>query len=326
MATAITDQLTHAAPPDAAINVTEKTACLMLTFGAIGVERKVKADKIHERGNPEETAPDDSPVEVEADKKLLRVSKKLIVSEELDAVQSNRRAFVKWLRELAVPSFLKEGVYLIPVKAIEKVAARLEEMRAKDNELVKDFVAVYKQRADETKSRLRELGETADYPTVQKVRAAFTCEWQWVSFSTPAKLREVSEGFFEQEKSRAEARFAQATEEITLMMRAQLQGLVAHLVEVLDPTEDGKRKRFHASTVTKIKEFLDNFSIRNVTDDEQLEVIVKSAKQLLDGVDADDLRTNEAVRDQTAEGFDLVKTCLDKLVEQAGSRKIELED
>ena len=98
------------------------------------------------------------------------------------------------------------------------------------------------------------------------------------------------------------------------------------MVEVLTPGEDGKPKRFHATTVTKLNEFLENFSIRNVTDDKVLASIVDSAQKLLNGVDVKDLRENEAVRDGVHKSFGLVKQCLDSLVVEGGSRKIQLED
>lgn len=147
-----------------------------------------------------------------------------------------------------------------------------------------------------------------------------------MSFSTPGRLKEISADFFKAEQEKAASKWQQATDEITLLLRQQMKDLVDHMLERLEPGDDGKAKKFHGTTVTKIKTFLDSFSIRNVTDDAQLAMIVKSAQQLLSGVNVEDIRENEAVRSNTANGFKLVKDCLDNLVVEAGSRKIILDD
>jgi len=101
--------------------------------------------------------------------------------------------------------------------------------------------------------------------------------------------------------------------------------MVDHMVERLTPGDDGKAKRFHSSSLANLNQFFENFKLRNVTDDAQLDMIVQSAQQLLSGVDAQSIRDNEAVRDNTAKGLGLVKQCLDSLVVEAGSRKITFE-
>ncbi len=105
-----------------------------------------------------------------------------------------------------------------------------------------------------------------------------------------------------------------------------MKDLVDHLIERLQPGEDGKRKKFHASNVQNISTFLDNFQIRNVTDDAELAQLVEVSKQLLSGVSPDDLRKNEVDRECLTKGFGKVKEFLDTMVETAGSRKIVLEE
>jgi hypothetical protein len=103
-----------------------------------------------------------------------------------------------------------------------------------------------------------------------------------------------------------------------------MRDLVNHLVEVLTPDDDGKPRKFHATTVSKLTDFLENFAIRNVTDDKVLASIVDSAKSLLSGVDVKDLRGNEAIRDNVQKSFAMVKECLDGLVQESGSRMMDL--
>ena len=75
-----------------------------------------------------------------------------------------------------------------------------------------------------------------------------------------------------------------------------------------------------------LNEWLDNFELRNVTDDAALSKLVEEAKLLVAGADVKELRKNEAARDGLRKQFTAVKEQLDLLVEEAGSRKIVFED
>jgi hypothetical protein len=316
----------QAAPaPSAAANITDHTTCLVLSFSSITVQRKVSSGEIKEKGNPLESDAEAS-VEVDADKELVRVSKKLIESPEFEAIGSARRKLTKELRKLSVPSLFKEGIYRVKFRAVQKITEMLKEFIVKDQERVDAFLRVYRQRCDETLVKLKGLANVTDYPSLARVQAAFGVEYHWLTFATDEKLRaEVSEEFFQEVKAEYETKLQQATNAQVLIMRQELQGMVDHLVEVLKPNEDGSKKRFHASTVNNIKEFLDNFSLRDVTNDSQLDVVVNAAKNLLNGVDPKDLRNNEGLADGTRQSFELVKKCLDGLVMQAGTRKITFD-
>jgi hypothetical protein len=295
-------------PPN--VSVMDKTVCISITFGCLGNTRKVST----------------SQVEVDADKDFIHVSKSLIESKELGAIKSHDGHTMSWLKTIRLPSLFRTGVYLIPIPAIERVQAFLTNSQSKRTELVQAFLAVYEAQKADAEERLKGLYNPADYPSLARVEATFTFEWAWVSFATPGRLKEISADFFKAEQDKAAKQWTAATEEITLLLRSTASELVDHLVEVLTPGEDGKPKRFHATTVTKLNEFLENFSIRNVTDDKVLASIVDSAQKLLNGVDVKDLRENEAVRDGVHKSFELVKTCLDSLVTEGGSRKIQFED
>jgi hypothetical protein len=300
----------NAAPPMPAVNVTDKTVVVTITCGAIGNSRKVATSEI----------------QIDADKDLIRVTKQLLDSPELKAIGHHDGQTRTEIVSLALPSFFRSGFYLVPIAAIERVQKILTEAKDKREELVEAFLKVYQQRKTEAEERLKGQFNSSDYPMPSRVRQQFIFEWSWVSFATPGRLKEISAAFFQQEQSKAAQQWQQATEEITLLLRTQLKDLVDHMLERLAPADDGKKKKFHSSSVTKVKEFLENFSIRNVTSDAELEMIVNSAKQLLSGIDPDSIRNNEAVRDNAEKGFQMLKACLDPLVVEAGSRKILLDD
>jgi len=308
MATSLAMPTGAAIPP---LNITDKSVCLGLQFGCLGNNRKVST----------------SLVEAETDKTMLHVSKSLLDSKELAAVKSHDGHLMTWLKTIALPSpFFRSGVYLVPIPAIEMVQERLTKAEEKRKELVEAFLAVYEVRKAEAQERLKDLADPADYPSLAAVRNSFYFSWQYVSFSVPGKLKSISAEFFHQEQLKAQKQWQEATEEVTSVLRSSLKDLVDHMVDVLQPGDDGKARRFHGTTVTKLHDYLATFDMRNVADDKELAAIVNSAKMLLNGVDAESIRKNEAVRDGVAQSFGLVKQCLDALVTEAPSRKIVLED
>ena len=93
---------------------------------------------------------------------------------------------------------------------------------------------------------------------------------------------------------------AQASSEIQQVLRETMAGLVQHMAERLQTSEDGKPLRFKNSTVSNLVEFLANFEFRNVTDDTELQNLVAQARQMLQGVDAEDLRSTGELRTKSS--------------------------
>src|SRR6476646_614492 len=91
--------------------VTAKTICLALRRGRFGNVKKASL----------------ASVEVDADKTLLRLSKQLLDSPELKAIQKLDSEVQGYLRGVAFSSLFKGGVYLIPLALVEQVEAKLQE-------------------------------------------------------------------------------------------------------------------------------------------------------------------------------------------------------
>ena len=102
--------------------------------------------------------------------------------------------------------------------------------------------------------------------------------------------------------------------------------LVAHMAERLKDGADGKPLRFKQSTVSNLVEFLSNFSFRNVTDDRQLQNLVGRARELLQGVAVDDLRTSGDMRTRVQQGMVALAADLDGMLVKAGGRKMRLAE
>ena len=290
--------------------VAAKTICLVLKIGRFWNVKK--ADLSH--------------VEIDADKALLRMSKTLLDSPELEAVAKHDREVVSQIRTVAFNSLFKGGVYLVPLTMVETIEKLLTEAHQVRSALVDTACVKYDQRVNEIQSRLGTEFNPTDYPSVDRFRASFYIQHSYVTFETPSRLKHISAALFSAEANKAAARLESVAGECEQTMRAGLLQLVDHLADRLEPTDDGKQKRLSNTTITHLQDFLDTFQLRNVTDDAELDAIVKQARLVLDGVDHKLLKTDGVARQGVLDKLTGIKDLLDPLVIEPGMRAITLDD
>ena len=188
------------------------------------------------------------------------------------------------------------------------------------------FLAAYPRLCAEAASRLRTIYNPLDYPPVEEVRSDFSASWQYVSYGVPEQLREVSERMFQDERDKAAQRMSEAYTEVRQVLREAMVELVAHLRDRLTDQPDGTPQRLRESTVQKLREFLDTFDFRNVTNDRELKEQVEKARALLEGVSTDALRNMPLVRARVREGMAEVAARLDVLAGDRVSRKFRFAE
>jgi hypothetical protein len=312
--TALTDHGDEGRPPepvavhDPGLDLAKKTVCIKLRLSTMGNTRKVSTSQI----------------EADADKDLLRVSKHLLDSAELKAIGRFDGEIRRFLYNLCLP--FEIGIHLLPIGALETVEERLRKFVTDRQSLVAAFLAVYPSLCQDAARRLRGLYNPADYPPAEEVAREFGLSWQYVSFGVPDQLKGISQEVWEQERDKAARRMAEASSEIQQVLRQSMADLVAHMAERLKDGADGKPRKFKQSTVSNLVEFLSNFSFRNVTDDRQLQDLVGRARELLQGVAADDLRTNSGLRARVQQGMSALAVDLDGMLVKAGARRMRLSE
>ena len=119
---------------------------------------------------------------------------------------------------------------------------------------------------------------------------------------------------------------AEASSEIQQVLRETMAKLVQHMAERLKVGADGKPVRFKETTVSNLVEFLANFEFRNVTDDAELQSLVNQARTLLQGVEADDLRSTGELRARVQAGMEGLASQLDSMLTKSGSRKFRFDE
>jgi hypothetical protein len=289
----------------------ERAVGLILTFSGIGNRRKVSM----------------SDVEVDADKELLAMSKKLIDAEEFEAIQSLDGEARRYIETRALPSQLKKGIYLLPNALVTEVEEKLSEFAAKRGTLVEALLLRYSELVAESRRRLKSLFDATDYPNADYIRNAFKLSWRIIGFTTPTSLKELDRALYDRECKKAAEQWAESWKNIEQLLAWNLADLVEHLIGRLEPDEKtGKKKTFKDSAVTKIQDFLNTFDARNIGNSTELKALVDKTRVLIADVNPEQLRTSPRTRDTVAKGFEKIADLLDPMLVEKPTRAISFEE
>jgi len=280
---------------------------LQVTMGRLGTTRKG----------------DMSEVTTEADKELLRLSKRLLDCDEYTAIRRTDGEMLKWIRSRTLPALFRSGLYNIRPIAAPDVDEYLRGMRDVRSDQVAALKAVYKVRREEDKKRLGPQFNANDYPPVEELDDHFSLSWRFFAMGPPQDLETISPEIFKRERESLANLFEETKRESTLLLRAGFKEMIDHMIERLTPNGDGKRKRFHAANVANLMEFIDTFKLRDLADDKELQVLLDKTKTVLSGVNLLVLRNSETTRDVMLNSFEKISDGLDAITEDAPTRKLD---
>src|SRR6267378_1650753 len=122
---------------DSGLDVAKKTVCIKVRVSTMGNTRKVSTTQI----------------EADADKDLLRVSKRLVDSAELKAITRFDGEIRRFLYNICLP--FEIGIHLLPITALEMVEHRLRQFAVDRRQLVQAFLSAYPSLCQDAAKRLR---------------------------------------------------------------------------------------------------------------------------------------------------------------------------
>jgi hypothetical protein len=263
-----------------------------------------------------------------ADPSFLHVSQDLLDRKELKKLAHLTSQFIAWIRTRTVPSPIGMGLgfYLLRMDASQEIDAALHTFVRKRRELLDAFEEKYDKLIQDARVKRGEFFEAADYPPFDEIRKRYTVEARYLSYNVPAALERINRDLYEREKQKVALDWATAAEEVRAALRTSFAGLVSHFAERLGTDEaTGKPRTFHASAVAKLKDFLDTFEMRDMTDDQELKQIIAKAKDLITGVDAKQIRSQEGLRTALETGFLDIKEATTKMI-GVRKRKYTIDD
>ncbi len=170
------------------------------------------------------------------------------------------------------------------------------------------------------RQRLGRLFNPGDYP--DSLSGLFGMSWEFPSVEPPDYLRQLSPQLYEQEASRVAARFDEAVRLAEEAFMAELHQIVEHLTERLSGSDDGKPKVFRDSAIENLREFFERFRHLNVRSSAELDQLVDRAQQTVRGIEPQQLRDSQSLRQQVATQLSGVQSVLDGLLVERPRRNI----
>ncbi|MBI2823137.1 MAG: hypothetical protein HYX69_00435 [Planctomycetia bacterium] len=256
-----------------------------------------------------------------AEGEFLSAGKKLLDTRHpaFKAVTSVRTRLLSFWKGITLP-YPESGIRLIRQADIASFDVQMTTLKAELDEAVERLDAHYAELKSAARARLGTLYNPADYP--QSLRRLFSVEWDYPSVEPPNYLQQLSPELFAQEQARVAARFDEAVRLAEEAFTSELSKLVSHLAERLSGTEDGKPKIFRDSAVGNLAEFFDRFRTLNVRSSQDLDDLVDRVQRLVRGVEPQELRSSESLREHMATQLAGVQSVLDGLLVDRPRRNI----
>lgn len=296
-------------------NVLDLTTCLLLRFHKTGIIRKGNLTKIQTIAN----------------KDRLGLRKKILSSDNYDQLLLIARDCRRYAKQRQIPgSPFAEGTHLIPLPLVDDLNDKITNAEQAYSRFADTFVGEYSGLLEEARTELKDQFEPLNYFSTDEagrrdLRSRFWVERRWFDWS-PSSDKKVSKAVAYQERQRQTSEIQDMALQVKAALRIGLKKLIDHLVERLTPSSGGNRKQFAPTTVTKVVDFLELFSARNVVGDSELALLADQAKEILGGQSIADIKENEELAAVVATKMSGVKGILDKLVQDLPERAINLDD
>jgi hypothetical protein len=283
-------------------------------------------------------------VDVNADPTLVRISKTILDAPEFKRIEQHDRETVAFIKKWSVPcQILKHGMYMLKVDRMETVYRDLEERLIERQQLVDSACQAYEQvwkwltlqeKYEEAPdnalakmpSRLKELHDAGDYPTVEKLRGAYDVEVQWVTLNVPWRMERVDRSIYKKEMQRLHEKVSSVMEDGLMLVKEEFRKILDHMIERLTPGPDGKEKILKSPSLKNLQGFIETFSARNICDDAELDSLVNQMRNLTEGVNVKDLKKNTSLRENVRTRFEDARAILDTMIADAPARRIMIPE
>lgn len=307
MTATMTDRSSSASP---AHRLRQDAAAVRVSFTWFGVRKTL---------TPEQKTQAAESFGAESD--FLSARKKLLDTKhpaykDVTAVRGKIQAYFK---SVSLP-FPEPGVRLVRRDRLEAFQQQMDDFKEELLDAVRRLEDRYEELKDSAREQLGHLFSHADYPTT--LAGLFAVEWDFPNVEAPNYLLQLSPELYEQEKARVVGRFQEAVQMAEQAFLGEFSKLIAHLTERLSGSVAGEKKVFRDSAIANLVEFFDRFKELSVGSNDQLEELVARAKHLVKGIEPNDLRTDDRLRQQIATQLSRVQSSLDGMMVDQPRRKI----
>jgi hypothetical protein len=239
-----------------------------------------------------------------------RVNKNLLAGrDEL----SNVVQFVGQIRQFVYDNTLPwsdSGLRMLPTVNFTNFCQKMADFEEDFTKLVQEFVQIYPTLITAQAMALGDMFKRDDYPTANEIMTKFAFRVNYMPMPSSGDFRvdvgnDAQQYLQEQLERVAQERVDNAMADIKRRLGEHLKRMSDRLTTDYVAGE-AKQRRFHDSLVDGALELCDLTKALNVTGDKDLEEARRSLEQALLHKDANELRKNEAVRQDTKKAVDAI--------------------
>jgi len=256
-----------------------------------------------------------------AEGQYLSAAKKLLDTRHVafQAVTGIRTQIIGFWKGMSLP-YPEPGVRLIRQEEVDRFNTRMTALRDELSAAVANLDEHFEQLKAAARDRLGSLFNSADYPPT--LLGLFGVEFDFPSVEPPEYLLRLNPHLYEQERDRITQRFDEAVRLAEEAFVGEFSKLVSHLTERLTVDPGGERKIFRDSAITNLTEFFQRFKSLNIRSNADLDGLVTTAQQVLQGTDPHAVRSSESLRQQITTQLAGVRTHLDQMLVDGPRRRI----
>lgn len=285
-------------------NMFREAALLQLTATCWQLDKKLPQSMLADVGNVD----------------FLRGRKLLLAPDSTALIKQHIGKARNYLRKISLPFPIK-GCVLVPKKLIPEIQEHLKEIEWHYNSAVEDFLYWYPQTVKDAKESLGELFDECDYPTQEAVKNKFRFQWRYITIG-PSVSRVLPPSIYKEEVKKFRELMEQARSEAITALREEFVDLVTNIADKLQNHDDGRPRRLRDAAVENLKQFLDNFSSRNIFEDAQLAELVEQCRGIITNTNANAIRGNTQVREEVHLQMEKILAGIDASLEDLPRRRL----
>jgi hypothetical protein len=272
--------------------------------------------------------------------KKLKGDKPLFVCDEYDDLMNFIAKRRLEFASFGIPHTAFESAHVTSIANIPEIEELANKTQAELKEHVDCFLAAWPAAIDHARDHLLRfttssgeeisLFNEGDYASVDALRKQFQFSHEWLAFGVPEELKQFDIKIYEAAQAKAKKVWAEIEANGVALLRQTIADLVGDLAASLTPKEDGTKRKFYASSVEKINQFIETFKNRNICKDAELEVEVEKLRAIVSSLDCEKLsagpKGDEILREKVRVQMEQAKLNLDNLTHDASARVIKLND
>lgn len=285
-------------------NMFREAALLQLTATCWQLDKKLPQSMLADVGNVD----------------FLRGRKLLLAPDSTALIKQHIGKARNYLRKISLPFPIK-GCVLVPKKLIPEIQEHLKEIEWHYNSAVEDFLYWYPQTVKDAKESLGELFDECDYPTQEAVKNKFRFQWRYITIG-PSVSRVLPPSIYKEEVKKFQELMEQARSEAITALREEFVDLVTNIADKLQNHDDGRPRRLRDAAVENLKQFLANFSSRNIFEDAQLAELVEQCRGIITNTNANAIRGNTQVREEVHLQMEKILAGIDASLEDLPRRRL----